>query len=123
MTRTAARAATHRTVQASGRSHDLTFAGPAVIRAFQPAQGPDRRVGRDLVRGVPAPSPWRPRAVIDLRCFLDDLALWGWAERPPRRLLFPADIPRLDKPLLRALPPDTEWPPSGSWLTRSPEPG
>ena len=48
------------------------------------------------------------RTVIDLRCFLDDLALWGWAERPSRRLLFPTDIPRLDKPLPRALPPDAD---------------
>ena len=47
------------------------------------------------------------RTVIDLRCFLDDLAPWGWAERPPRRLLFPADIPRLDRPLPRA-PPDAD---------------
>ena len=48
------------------------------------------------------------RAVIDLRCFFDDLALWGVAERPPRRLLFPTDIPRLDRPLPRALPPDAD---------------
>ena len=48
------------------------------------------------------------RTVIDLRCFFGDLALWGWAERPPARLLFPADIPRLDKPLPRALPPDAD---------------
>jgi hypothetical protein len=48
------------------------------------------------------------RTVIDLRCFFDDLALWGYSERPPARLLFPADIPRLDKPLPRALPPDAD---------------
>ncbi|HEY6311522.1 MAG TPA: tyrosine-type recombinase/integrase [Streptosporangiaceae bacterium] len=48
------------------------------------------------------------RTVVDLRCFLDDLALWGWAERPPRRLLFPTDIPRLDRPLPRALPLDAD---------------
>ena len=34
--------------------------------------------------------------------------MWGYAERPPERLLFPADIPRLDKPLPRALPPDAD---------------
>lgn len=38
----------------------------------------------------------------------DDLTLWGNAERRPARLLFPADIPRLDKPLPRALPPDAD---------------
>src|SRR5262249_2857224 len=71
--------------------------------------------------GFLAPTPQRPgrgrlardqavsaavskRTVLALPCSLDDRALWGWAERPPRRLLFPTDIPRLDKPLPRALP-------------------
>jgi integrase len=61
-----------------------------------------------VARDQPVSPVVSKRAVIDLRCFLDDLALWGWAERPPRRLLFPTDIPRLDKPLPRALPPDTD---------------
>ena len=37
------------------------------------------------------------RAVVDLRAFFDDLAVWGWAERPPGRLLHPGDVPRLDR--------------------------
>ncbi len=61
-----------------------------------------------VARDQPVSPAVSKRTVIDLRCFPDDLALWGWAERPPGRLLFPADIPRLDKPLPRALPPDTD---------------
>jgi integrase len=61
-----------------------------------------------VARDQPVSPVVSKRTVIDLRCFLDDLALWGWAERPPRQLLFHADIPRLDKPLPRALPPDTD---------------
>jgi integrase len=39
---------------------------------------------------------------------LDDIAAWGWAEAPARRLVFAADVPRIDQPLPRALPPDTD---------------
>ena len=61
-----------------------------------------------VARDQPVSAVVSKRAVIDLRCFFDDLALWGVAERPPRRLLFPTDIPRLDRPLPRALPPDAD---------------
>jgi site-specific recombinase XerD len=61
-----------------------------------------------VARDQPVSPVVSKRTVIDLRCFFDDLALWGVAERPPRRLLFPTDIPRLDKPLPRALPPDCD---------------
>lgn len=61
-----------------------------------------------VARDQPVARSVSKRTVIDLRCFLDDLALRGWAERPPARLLFPADIPRLDRPLPRALPPDAD---------------
>lgn len=61
-----------------------------------------------LARNRPVSQVVSKRTVIDLRCFLDDVTLWGWAERPSRRLLFPTDIPRLDKPLPRALPPDAD---------------
>jgi len=46
-----------------------------------------------VARDQPVSPVVSKRTVIDLRCFFDDLALWGWAERPPRRLLFPTDIP------------------------------
>ena len=66
--------------------------------------------------------PWRGRvardrpvspvvskhAVVDLRGCFDDLAVWGWAERPRRQLLFAGDTPRLDRPLPRALAPATD---------------
>ena len=47
-------------------------------------------------------------AVLSLRNMLDDIAAWGWADAPPRRLVFAADVPRLDQPLPRALPPDVD---------------
>ncbi len=62
------------------------------------------RVARDR----PVSPVVSKRTVIDLRCFLDDLAMWGWAERAPGRLLFPSDIPRLDRPLPRALGSDID---------------
>ena len=34
--------------------------------------------------------------------------IWGWAERPSRQLIFACDIPRLDRPLPRALAPDVD---------------
>src|SRR5262249_61566843 len=43
-----------------------------------------------LARDQPVSPAVSKRTVIDLRCFLDDLALWGRAERPPRRPLGPA---------------------------------
>ncbi len=66
--------------------------------------------------------PWRgrlarPRAVsasvahstvLALRNFLDDITLWGWAERPARRLVFTSDVPKLPRPLPRALAPDVD---------------
>jgi integrase len=47
-------------------------------------------------------------AVITLRGFLDDIAAWGWAEAPPRRLVFASDIPRQPTLLPRALRPDVD---------------
>jgi len=44
--------------------------------------------------------------LVDLRCFFEDIAAWGWASAPRRRLLFTTDLPRLPEPLPRALPPD-----------------
>lgn len=61
-----------------------------------------------VARDQPVSPTVSKRTVIDLRCFFDDLTLWGWAERPPGRLLFASDIPRLDKPLPRALAPDVD---------------
>jgi len=68
-----------------------------------------RRPWRGRVARDQAVSPvTSKRVVVDLRAFFDDLAVWGWAQRPARRLLFPGDIPRLDRPLPRALAPDVD---------------
>jgi hypothetical protein len=45
------------------------------------------RVARD-----PPVSPVVSKRTVDLRCFLDDLALWARADRPSAWLLFPAGI-------------------------------
>jgi integrase len=47
-------------------------------------------------------------AAIALRGFLDDIAAWGWAQAPARRLVFATDIPRQPETLPRALPPDVD---------------
>jgi integrase len=47
-------------------------------------------------------------AVLGLRNLLDDITAWGWAQAPPRRLVFAADVPKLDQPLPRALAPDVD---------------
>ncbi len=46
--------------------------------------------------------------LVDLRVFFEDIAEWGWASQPHRRLFFLADLPRLPEPLPRALPPDID---------------
>jgi len=61
-----------------------------------------------LARGKPVAASVSKKAVIDLRAFFEDLAIWGWAERPPRPLIFASDVPRLDRPLPRALAPDVD---------------
>jgi integrase len=61
-----------------------------------------------LARDKPVAASVSKRTVIDLRAFFEDLAVWGWAERPARQLVFASDIPRLDRPLPRALPPDVD---------------
>ena len=47
-------------------------------------------------------------AVLTLRNMLDDITDWGWKDVPTRRLVFRADIPKLDQPLPRALAPDVD---------------
>lgn len=46
--------------------------------------------------------------VLTVRNFLDDITLWGWADQPGRRLIFASDVPRLPRPLPRALAPDAD---------------
>jgi len=80
-----------------------------------------RQLRRDHVEGFLAFNrhrPWRGRkarpvqvsdsvaqsAVLTLRNMFDDITAWGWAEAPDRQLVFTADIPKLPRPLPRALP-------------------
>lgn len=58
--------------------------------------------GRTISRSVAA------SAVLSLRNLLDDITAWGWDQAPARRLVFAADIPKLDRPLPRALAPDVD---------------
>ena len=51
------------------------------------------------------PSTVVHAAILAVRNFLDDITAWGWAERPHRQLIFAADVPRLPRPLPRALAP------------------
>ncbi|RHW23247.1 integrase [Nocardioides immobilis] len=58
------------------------------------------------------PQPVSPAvtqaAVLSLRNLLEDIAAWGWAEAPASRLVFAADVPKLDRALPRALAPDVD---------------
>lgn len=95
------------------------------LGAHHPEVGSLRALERRHVEGFLVwnrTRPWRGRlarpkavslsvaheAVLALRNFLDDLTLWGWAERPARRLVFATDVPRLPRPLPRALAPDVD---------------
>lgn len=46
--------------------------------------------------------------VLSVRNLLDDITAWDWSDAPTRRLVFAADVPKLDQPLPRALPPDVD---------------
>jgi integrase len=58
----------------------------------------DRQVSASVVHGT----------VLTVRNFLDDITLWGWGDRPAHRLVFASDVPRLPRPLPRALAPDVD---------------
>nr|WP_240731958.1 hypothetical protein [Egibacter rhizosphaerae] len=59
-----------------------------------------------VARNQPVAASVAHATVLAVRNFLDDITLWGWAERPARQLIFAADVPRLERPLPRALAPD-----------------
>ena len=48
--------------------------------------------------------------VLTLRNLLDDITAWGWAEAPARRLVFAADVPKLDRGRCPARSPPTSTP-------------
>lgn len=58
--------------------------------------------------GEPVSIRRQHNAVATLKTFLDDLALWGWPDRPLRPLLWRSDLPRLPDAIPRALTPDAD---------------
>jgi integrase len=78
------------------RHHVEAFLAWNRTRTWRGRVARDQRISVSAVHG----------AVLTVRNFLDDITLWGWADRPPRRLIFASDVPRLPRPLPRALPPD-----------------
>jgi integrase len=48
------------------------------------------------------------RRILAVSSFLTDIGEWGWADAPPRRLIFRSDSPRLPRPLPRYLPVDAD---------------
>lgn len=47
-------------------------------------------------------------AVLEIKCFLDQIAEWGWAESLPRTLVFKSDLPKVDHLLPRYIPKEQE---------------
>lgn len=80
------------------RHHVEAFMTWTSTRTGRGSHDHTRRVGASTIA----------HAVITLRAFLDDIAAWGWAQSPPRRLVFATDIPRQPDLLPRALPPDVD---------------
>jgi site-specific recombinase XerD len=77
------------------RHHIEEFLAANATRRWRGRLARDQRVSPTVVHA----------AVLAVRNFLDDLTAWGWAERPSRQLIFAADVPRLPRPLPRALTP------------------
>jgi integrase len=58
--------------------------------------------------GAPITRADQARRVLAVSSFLTEITEWGWADAPPRRLIFRTDTPRLPRPLPRYLPIDTD---------------
>jgi integrase len=81
------------------RDHIEEFTAFARTRGYR-----GHRAGESRTVGPSAAA----HTMITLRCFLDDITAWGWAQAPPRRLVFGSDIPRQPRLLPRALPADID---------------
>jgi site-specific recombinase XerD len=80
------------------RVHVEAFCVWVRTRSWRGRVARDRQVSVTVVR----------HGIIALRNFLDDIAAWGWADAPARRLVFASDIPREPEPLPRALAYDVD---------------
>ncbi len=58
--------------------------------------------------GGPMSVGYRRGRIIAVRQFLTDITEWGWPAAPARTLIFSRDLPRLNHPLPRYLPPDAD---------------
>lgn len=58
--------------------------------------------------GQPVSIARQHQAVSTLKTLFEDLALWGWADRPARPLVHRSDLPRLPTAVPRALTPDAD---------------
>ncbi len=81
-----------------GRAHIEEFLAWNRKRSWRGRLARDRQVSASVIHG----------GVLAVRNMLDDITLWGWSERPERRLLFASDVPRLPRPLPRGLAPDVD---------------
>ena len=87
-----------RTVAGLGRHHIEAFLAWTSTRSGRGTHHATGRVGAHV----------HAHAALAVRGFLDDIAAWGWAAAPRRRLIFNTDIPRQPDSLPRALPPDVD---------------
>jgi integrase len=58
--------------------------------------------------GTPMSAGHRRGQILTIRQFLADILEWGWPAAPARTLIFARDIPLLEHPLPRYLPPDAD---------------
>jgi integrase len=80
------------------RRHIEAFLAWTATRGGRGSHDPNRPVGVYV----------HAHAAIAVRAFLEDITAWGWADAPPRPLVFDADIPRQPDTLPRALPLDID---------------
>src|SRR5690606_32226346 len=67
-------------------------------REQRPASGAGRIISKAVIQST----------VLCVRILLDGITEWCWEQAPPRRLVVAVDVPKLDQPLPRALPPDID---------------
>lgn len=80
------------------REHIEAYCAYVPTRRWRGQRASDKQIGSaSIIAGL-----------IAVRGFLDDIAAWGWAEAPARRLMFSSDVPRPPRQLPRALPPDVD---------------